>query len=395
MSGGQPIIYLVARREILLRLRSRAFKIGTVAMIVLIGIGIVLFDALAPNSSPSSSSVGFVGPAAALEPVFKAEAAAAGTAVVVTDVADVTAGTAQVDAGTLDVLVSGSPTAPVAVVTDTVPADVEQALITAVLEARLAAVGLTPTTVASVVDGTNVVVQSRNPAAPADPQRTGELLSALAVAILLYVSLGLYGSFVSQGVVEEKATRMVEILLATMRPSQLLAGKVIGIGLVGLLQLSIVGAATLVIVAVTHGVALPAVGPLAVLGDVGWFMLGFLFYALAFAALAATVSRQEEATSATTPITVFLVLGYLLVFLVLPDPSSAFSTFVSILPPFAPVVMSLRIATGDAQLWQVALAIVLMVASIGGLTWVAGRMYANSVLRIGKRVQLSDAFRGH
>ena len=139
---------------------------------------------------------------------------------------------------------------------------------------------------------------------------------------------------------------MVEILLATMRPSQLLAGKVLGIGLVGLLQLSIVAGATLVLVAVVHPVALPALGPLSVLGDLGWFTLGFLFYSLAFASLAATVSRQEEATGATAPINVFLVVGYFLVFVTLPDPSNASSTFLSILPPFAPVLMSLRIATG-------------------------------------------------
>lgn len=326
--------------------------------------------------------------------MFNAEAAAAGTPFTVSDIVDAAAGTAQVDAGTLDVLVTGPPTAPTAVVSDSVPADVETALITAVLEARLTAVGLTPATVTSVVNGTNVTVQSRKPAAPADPQRTGQLLGALAVAILLYVSLGFYGGQVAQGVVEEKSTRMVEILLATMRPSQLLAGKVLGIGLVGLLQLSVVAGATLLLVGVTHPVALPALGPLAVLGDLGWFTLGFLFYSLAFAALAATVSRQEEAAGATAPINVFLVLGYLLVFVTLPDPGSASSTILSLLPPFAPVLMSLRIATGDAQGWQVALAILLMVASVAGLAWFAGRMYANSVLRVGKRVRYGDAFRG-
>jgi ABC-2 type transport system permease protein len=395
MSRSRRLIFLVARREILLRLRSRAFRIGTIAMVALIAVGIVLFSALEPATTVSVAHVGFVGTATALEPDFKAEAAAAGTPVTVSDVADATAGTAQVDAGTLDVLVTGEPTAPGAVVTDTVPPEVESALITAVLEARLAAVGLTPATVVSVVDGTNVVVQPRKPSAAPDPQRTGELLGALAVAILLYISLGFYGSSVAQGVVEEKATRMVEILLATMRPSQLLAGKVLGIGFVGLLQLSIVGAATLIIVAMTHAVALPALGPLAVVGDLVWFTLGFLFYALAFAALAATVSRQEEAASATAPMNVFLVLGYLLVFLVLPNPGNAFSAFVSLLPPFAPVLMSVRIATGDAQGWQVVLAMALLIASIGGLIWLAGRMYANSVLRLGKRVRFGDAFRGH
>ena len=88
------------------------------------------------------------------------------------------------------------------------------------------------------------------------------------------------------------------------------------------------------------------------------------------------------------------MLGYLLVFVTLPDPGSASSTFLSLLPPFAPVLMSLRIATGDAQGWQVALAIVLMVASIAGLAWFAGRMYANSVFPVCKRVRYGDAFRG-
>jgi ABC-2 type transport system permease protein len=92
MSGGRPIIFLVARREIRLRLRSRAFRIGTVAMIGLIAIGIVLFSALEPGSTaPVASHVGFVGAATALEPAFKAEAAAAGTQVVVADVVDATA----------------------------------------------------------------------------------------------------------------------------------------------------------------------------------------------------------------------------------------------------------------------------------------------------------------
>ncbi len=394
MNSGRPMFLLVARREIRLRLRSRAFRIGTGAMVALIAVGIVLSALQPASSAPVAARVGFTGAATALEPVFNAEAAAAGTPFTVSDIVDAAAGTAQVDAGTLDVLVTGPPTAPTAVVSDSVPADVETALITAVLEARLTAVGLTPATVTSVVNGTNVTVQSRKPAAPADPQRTGQLLGALAVAILLYVSLGFYGGQVAQGVVEEKSTRMVEILLATMRPSQLLAGKVLGIGLVGLLQLSVVAGATLLLVGVTHPVALPALGPLAVLGDLGWFTLGFLFYSLAFAALAATVSRQEEAAGATAPINVFLVLGYLLVFVTLPDPGSASSTILSLLPPFAPVLMSLRIATGDAQGWQVALAILLMVASVAGLAWFAGRMYANSVLRVGKRVRYGDAFRG-
>jgi ABC-2 type transport system permease protein len=88
------------------------------------------------------------------------------------------------------------------------------------------------------------------------------------------------------------------------------------------------------------------------------------------------------------------VAAYLLAVAVASDPGSTLSTVVSLLPPFAPILMSVRIATGDATAWQVALAIVLTVASIAGLTWLAGRVYANSVRRLGKRVRFQDALRG-
>ena len=120
------------------------------------------------------------------------------------------------------------------------------------------------------------------PAAPPTPTDTENLLASLALGILLWIALGQYGNMVAQGVVEEKATRIMEILLATIRPSRLLAGKVIGIGLVGLLQLTIVGAAALVAVHVTNVAAIPALGVASILGDIFWFLLGFLFYATAY-----------------------------------------------------------------------------------------------------------------
>ncbi len=297
-------------------------------------------------------------------------------------------------AGSLDVLVSGPPTAPVAAVAGTLPTELESALDVAVLEARMAAAGIPPATTSSIVNGTNVVVKDVA-AATSTESDTTEVLGALAVAILLFVTLGIYGNFVAQGVVEEKATRIVEILLATIRPSQLLAGKVIGIGLVGLLQISIVAAATLVVVSLTHAVSIPALSVPSVLGDVAWFLLGYLFYATAFAALAATVSRQEEVGSATAPMGFLLLGGYLMVFfVVLPHPDSTLSTVLSILPPFAPILMPVRIATGAATAGQVVLAVVLLLAAIVGLARVAGRIYANSILQVGRRVRFGDAFRG-
>jgi ABC-2 type transport system permease protein len=392
--GGRPIIYLVARRELQKRLGGRVFRVGTLAMIVLIALGITIAKVAGGSSTPAPIRVGFTSTTTALEPAFSSWATGAGTLVTVSNVADAAAGTAQVTAGTLDVLVTGSPSAPAAVVNDTLDTDVQSALSVAVLEARLTAAGLTPASVAAALAGTHVDVQSLAPASPADPEQSGKLAAAIFVAFLLYLSIALYGSFVAQGVVEEKATRIVEILLGTIRPSQLLAGKIIGIGLAGVLQLSIIAAATLVLVQQTHIVSIPAVSAGSVLVYLVWFVLGFLFYATAYAGVASLVSRQEDVSSATAPIYIFLIAAYVLVSIVVPDPGGAVSTVVSILPPFAPILMSVRMATGDATAWQVGLAIVLIVVSIAGLIWLAGRVYSNSILRLGARVRLLDALRG-
>jgi len=382
-----PTTVLVARREIRMRLRSRVFVGGTIVMTVLVVVGIVAASLVAGTTAPVR--VGFSGGSQALERSFTATAAALGAKVTLSDIADVTAGKAQVTAGTLDVLVTGSETAPTAVAKAAIPSNVVSALSLAAEATRLAASGLSPAAVASAM--ALVPVQLLQPPNPKDTQN---LFASLALGILLWIALGQYGNMAAQSVVEEKATRIMEILLATIRPSRLLAGKVIGVGLVGLLQLTIVGAAALVAVRVTNVAAIPALGVASILADVLWFLLGFLFYATAYAAVASLVSRQEELQGAVAPISVFQIAGYLLMYAALPNPSGPLATVVSLLPPFAPIVMAVRMASSDVPLWQVGLAVALIVASIVGLTWLAGRMYSNAALHLGARVRFMDAFRG-
>jgi ABC-2 type transport system permease protein len=382
-----PAIVLVARREVRMRLRSRVFVGGTIVMAVLVVVGIVAASLLAGKSTPVR--VGFSGGSQALESTFTETAAALGVDVTVSEIADVDAGKAQITAGTLDVLVIGSATAPTAVAKEAVPPGVESALSLAAEAARLSAAGLSPAAITSAM--ALVPVQLL---APANPKDTQNLLASLALGIILWIALGQYGNMVAQGVVEEKATRIMEILLATIQPSRLLAGKVIGIGLVGLLQLTIVGAAALVAVHVTNVAEIPALGVASILGDILWFLLGFLFYATAYAAVASLVSRQEEIQSAVAPISILQIAGYLLMYAALPNPSGPLATVCSLLPPFAPILMAVRMAASPVPFWQVGLAVALIVASIVGLTWLAGRMYTNAAMRIGARVRFMDAFRG-
>jgi ABC-2 type transport system permease protein len=350
-------------------------------------VGIVAASLLAGRTTPVR--VGFSGGSQALERSFTATAAALGSNVTLSDIADVTAGKAQVTAGTLDVLVTGSSTAPTAVAKAAIPSNVESALSLAAEAARLSDAGLSPAAVTSAM--ALVPVQLLQ---PPNPKNTENLFASLALGILLWIALGQYGNMVAQGVVEEKATRIMEILLATIQPSRLLAGKVIGTGLVGLLQLTIVGAAALVAVQVTNVAAIPALGVASILADILWFLLGFLFYATAYAAVASLVSRQEEVQGAVAPISIFQIAGYLLMYAALPNPSGPLATVGSLLPPFAPIVMAVRMADTDVPFWQVGLAVALIVASIVGLTWLAGRMYSNAALHLGTRVRFMDAFRG-
>jgi ABC-2 type transport system permease protein len=382
-----PTTVLVARREVRMRLRSRVFVGGTIVMTVLVVVGIVAASLLAGRTNPVR--VGFSGGSQALERSFTATAAALGAKVTISDIADVAAGEAQLTTGTLDVLVTGSATEPTAVAKASIASNVVSALSVAAEAARLSEAGLSPTAISSAM--ALVPVQLLQPPNPKD---TENLLASLALGILLWIALGQYGNMVAQGVVEEKATRIMEILLATIRPSRLLAGKVIGIGLVGLLQLTIVGAAALVAVNVTNVAPIPALSVASILADIFWFLLGFLFYATAYSAGAALVSRQEEVQSAVAPISIFQIAGYLLMYAALPNPSGPLATVCSLLPPFAPILMAVRMAASDVPFWQVGLAVVLIVASIVGLTWLAGRMYANAAMRLGARVRFMDAFRG-
>ncbi len=382
-----PTVVLVARREVRMRLRSRIFVGGTIVMTVLVVVGIVAASLLAGKTNPVR--VGFSGGSQALERTFIASAAALGAKVTVSDIADVTAGKGQVTAGTLDVLVTGSETAPTAVAKAAIPSNVESALSLAAEAARLSDAGLSPTAVRSAM--ALVPVQLLQPPSAKDTQN---LFASLALGILLWIALGQYGNMVAQGVVEEKATRIMEILLATIQPSRLLAGKVIGIGLVGLLQLTIVGVAALVAVHVTNVAAIPALGAVSILGDIVWFVIGFLFYATAYSAVASLVSRQEEVQSAVAPISILQIAGYLLVYAALPNPTGPLATVCSLLPPFAPILMAVRMAATDVPSWQVALAGALTVASIVGLTWLAGRIYSNAALHLGARARFMEAFRG-
>jgi ABC-2 type transport system permease protein len=307
----------------------------------------------------------------------------------------VRSGEDQVRSGSLDVLVSGDPAAPVveykAQLDPTVATALTSVIQDMVFRQALAGSGVDPTGIEAKVAAAGFHAVALDPNAE---QRSQRMVVGIFVAALLYIALAGYGNFVATGIVEEKANRIVEILLSTVRPRQLLFGKVVGIGLVGFIQLVLLGAVALVAVMKTQVISVPAVGVTAVLGGLLWFVLGFVFFALIYAAAGSMVSRQEDVAAVVSPIGLLIIGTYVAFFWVVANPDNPIGAVLSVLPPFAPVLMAARMATGDAQAWQVVLAVLLMLAAIGGLNVLAARIYSNSVLRIGSRVRLAEAWRG-
>ena len=387
-------VLLVARREFLTRVRSRFFVIGTLLFMALLA-GYIVLQALVFSRASTTVKVGFVGQAQVLAQPLTAAAGTEDVKVERMDPADVATGEDEVRNGTIDALVSGDPASPQVEVKDdlnpTLAATLNAIVKQVALNRALTAAGADPKVVETAVAAASIQLVYLDPNAALKTQRT---VVGVFVAALLYTALVVYGQIVAAGVVEEKANRIIEILLGTVRPRQLLFGKVIGIGLVGFLQLTLLGATALVAISRTHAINLPNVGVTAIAGGLMWFVLGFFLYALVYAAAGSLVSRQEDLASVTTPLTMLVVGTYLAFFWVEANPTNPIGIALSIIPPLAPILMPARMATGDAQAWQVILAVILTIGEIALLNALAARIYANSVMRIGTRVKLSQAWSG-
>ena len=249
------------------------------------------------TTTPTVTTVGVTGPAQVLAHPLTEAARGLGR-ITIQHVSSPAVGESLVRSGQLDVLVTGSPLSPQVLVKDQLNATLQAALTGLVkqeaLSAQLTARGLNPRTVAAAVAHASIHIHSLTPPSAGTTQR---LVLALIVGVVLFVSLQTYGLQVAQGVAEEKESRIVEILLATLRPGQLLLGKVVGIGLVGLLQLAIIGAVALILIERTHVVTIPAFGAGDIAGGLLWFVLGFSLYAILFAAAGSLVSRLLTTSS--------------------------------------------------------------------------------------------------
>ena len=223
---------------------------------------------------------------------------------------------------------------------------------------------------------------------------------AYIMAFMLYFAVVFYGVNVAHSVVAEKTSRVFEVMLSSAKPESLMLGKLLGVGAVGLTQMAIwivfvliLSASSLWMTFGLGGLAAYGVTPLQLIFFVLYFILGFFFYSALSAGLGATVSQESEVQQFSMIIVLPQIIGLALIVYILSNPGAWPVVLLSLIPPCTPIVMCLRMAAMAVPAWQLALSLVLMVLSIYGMVWVATRIYRVGILMYGKRPTLPEMLR--
>jgi ABC-2 type transport system permease protein len=226
-------------------------------------------------------------------------------------------------------------------------------------------------------------------------------------AFMLYLGILMYAVAVMRATLEEKTSRIVEVIVSSMKPWHLMLGKILGVGAVGLTQFSIwllagalLGTSGIpMLVATRPELAdlgqvrelLPSLGM--VLLFVGFFVLGFFMYAGLYACVGAMCNTDQEAQQAQAPVIVFVIAPIMLVIPVIERPLAGWTTSLSLFPLFSPILMWARVTSASIPPWQVVLSFVLMAFAVVAIAWVAGRIYKTGILMTGKRPTLPELWR--
>ncbi len=225
--------------------------------------------------------------------------------------------------------------------------------------------------------------------------------ASFIIGLMIYITLAIYGQMILAAVVEEKETRIAEILFSSARPFELMMGKLTGVGLAGLTQLAIWISSALVLVgigvaqmnAAGMNISIPNISPLMVILFFVYFLLGFFIYASIFALIGSMVTTVQEGGQFSFPPIMLLLVGFYFSFAVIRDPNSSLSFWVSIAPFFAPITMPVRILAETPPYWQIALSIFINAATIAALIWLASRVYRVGMLMYGKRATIPEVWK--
>jgi len=220
------------------------------------------------------------------------------------------------------------------------------------------------------------------------------------LALIIYMAIFIYGSVIMRGVIEEKSSRVIEVILSSMRPFQLMLGKILGIGAVGLTQFSIWAVFGLAATSYSKSfipagaeISLVSIPTHVFIYFVVFFILGYFLYATFYAAVGSMVNSEKEAQQLVMPITMFLILPLLLLIFVIRSPDSSLSVFLSLFPLFTPIIMMLRISVLLPPFVQIGASIVLLILTVLLMTWLAAKIYRVGVLMYGKPPKFAEIVR--
>ena len=381
--------WLVAKRELRERSRSRAF-LASLAVMVIGVVAVIALPSLIDRTD--TKDVGVTGSSpATLTAAITAQGDAVGTETRVHHYDTVAEGEQAVRDRKIDVLIVDARKLEWPRRTDEqLKALATAAIQISIVQERAGAVGITDAQLGTLLAPVPVTSVELGRVAGRSPD---DETAAFIMTVLLFMTIATYGAMVLSGVVEEKASRVVEVLLARIPARSLLAGKITGIGLLGLGQVAVTALAALVAATMISGVDLPAVRGAVLAWAVVWFVLGYALYATVFGALGSLASRPEDAQSAAGPVSVLLVLVYFASFAAIGSPDTTWARAIAWLPITAPIAMPARIAMGAASWWEPAVAAALTVAAIAGLVVLGGRVYAAAVLHSGPTLKLREVWR--
>ncbi len=380
---------LVAVREVRERLRGRMFKV-----ITLILLGVVAAAIIIPTLHSSKHAVVKIGVAGSLTASQDRVVAAAlahiglhGQFIVEPDLGSarnalrtgqVTMVIDQARALMVETPVSSSSTTTASAAT----------VIASALgsESAFRAAGLTAAQASTLAHAKPLAIVSQAPR-----QKGASRGTAVIGLVFIFILLTQYLTWTLVGVMEEKASRVVEVLLATVRPVELLGGKVLGIGLVALLQAGVVVAFALILADAVGSNILHGTAPIVVVASLVWLVLAYAFYSWVFAAAGSMAERQDQAQSLSLPLSVPIIVGYILALVNAgPGPASLLIRIFAYLPPTAPFAMPLLVAKGEVAWWGFLIAVLISMASTAAVARFAGTVYQRAVLRTGRRIRVRE-----
>lgn len=383
------LVRQVARREIVTKLRDRTYLISIGAFLAII-VAVLVFNVLA-NRGSNDYKVAVVGQGSEqLQQAAQAQADQMDAEVRFVQVADRASGVALLEDDDADVLLDGD----TLLRKDALPSSLSSILQNAHQQVaslqQAAAAGIDPAELSAVMKVEPLAEQSLS-ASSGDELERG-IIAMVAVG-LAYGMLMMIIQFVAQGVVEEKSSRVIELLMTAVRPRQMLAGKVLGLGILGFAQMLLVLGLGIAAALVTGIVDIPAQGWSTIGQVLAWYVLGYAFFAVLAAAAASLVSRQEDLGSALMPLTFVPLIAFFLAFQVLSAPDSTLAVLTSMIPGISPTTMPVRAAMSAVPVWQYVVAVVLQIAAVYLLVRLAARVYSGAMLKTSGKLKVAEAIR--